>query len=120
MCGEAGVQDAGRDRVRTSSPDMIGRLGGDDGERLLEKITLGRVEAMDFPLRKNLQNSLVVQWLGLWAFTAEGLGWIPGWGSKIPQAAWSSRKKERERKEGRKKEKKKLALQLLRMQSAVI
>lgn len=48
MCSEAGVQDAGRDRVRTSSPDMIGgRLGGDDGERLLEKITLGRVVAME-------------------------------------------------------------------------
>ena len=32
-------------------------------------------------------NSLVVQWLGLGAFTAEGLGSTPGWGTKIPQAA---------------------------------
>ena len=29
-------------------------------------------------------NSLVVQWLGLHAFTAEGLGSIPGQGTKIP------------------------------------
>ena len=26
------------------------------------------------------------QWLGLCAFTAEGAGSIPGWGTKIPQA----------------------------------
>ena len=33
-----------------------------------------------------LGNSLVVQWLGLSAFTAESLGSIPGRGTKIPQA----------------------------------
>ena len=31
-------------------------------------------------------NSLVVQWLGLHAFTAEGLGSIPGQVTKIPPA----------------------------------
>ena len=31
-------------------------------------------------------NSLVVQWLGLSASTATGLGSISGWGAKIPQA----------------------------------
>ena len=31
-------------------------------------------------------NSLAVQWLGLRASTAGGLGLIPGWGTKIPQA----------------------------------
>ena len=36
----------------------------------------------------NLGNSLVVQWLGPCAFTAEGPGSVPGWGAKIPQAAW--------------------------------
>ena len=35
---------------------------------------------------KPLGNSLAVQWLGLPAFTAEGLSLIPGWGSKISQA----------------------------------
>ena len=32
-------------------------------------------------------NSLAVQCLGLCAFTAEGAGSIPGWGTKIPQAS---------------------------------
>ena len=41
------------------------------------------------------EKSLAVQWLGLWAFTAEGPGSIPCWGTKIPQAMWhrSPRKK---------------------------
>ena len=29
--------------------------------------------------------SLMVQWLGLQALTAEGWGSIPGWGTKIPE-----------------------------------
>ena len=33
-----------------------------------------------------LGNSLAVQWLGHRAFTAEGMGSIPGWGDKIQQA----------------------------------
>ena len=37
-------------------------------------------------------NSLAVQWLGLHAFTTEGLGSIPGWGTKIPQAMWRGQK----------------------------
>ena len=41
----------------------------------------------------NLGNSLVVQWLGLHAFTAEGLGSIPGQRTKIPQAASRGQKK---------------------------
>ena len=40
----------------------------------------------------SLGNSLVVQWLGLCAFTAMGLGSIPGRGMKILQAAWHSQK----------------------------
>ena len=35
---------------------------------------------------KKCRNSLVVQWLGLHAFTAEGEGSIPGQGTKILQA----------------------------------
>ena len=38
-------------------------------------------------------NSLVVQWLGLCAFTAKGLGSIPGQGTKMPEAAWHGQKK---------------------------
>ena len=40
-------------------------------------------------------NSLVVQWLGLWALTAKGLGLIPGQGTKIPQALWHGKKKKK-------------------------
>ena len=36
----------------------------------------------------SIGSSLVVQWLGLWASTAEGTGLIAGWGTKIPQATW--------------------------------
>ena len=35
----------------------------------------------------------MVQWLGLHAFIAKGTGSIPGWGTKIPQAAQSDQKK---------------------------
>ena len=38
-------------------------------------------------------NFLVVQLLGLHAFTAEGLGLIPSRGSKIPQTAWRGQNK---------------------------
>ena len=37
--------------------------------------------------------SLAVQWLGLCTSTAEGPGSIPGWGTKILQAAQRGRKK---------------------------
>ena len=37
--------------------------------------------------KKNAGDSLVVQWLGLRAFTAKGLGSILGQGTEIPQAA---------------------------------
>ena len=38
-------------------------------------------------------SSLVVQWLELCAVTPEGPGSVPGWGTKIPQAAWHSQKR---------------------------
>ena len=34
------------------------------------------------------ESFLAVQWLGLHAFTAKGVGSVPGQGTKIPQAAW--------------------------------
>ena len=34
----------------------------------------------------NVGNCLGVRWLGLCTFTAKGLGSIPGWEAKIPQA----------------------------------
>ena len=41
-------------------------------------------------------NSLVVQWLGLGAFTAKGLDSIPGQGTKIPQASLCSQIKKKD------------------------
>ena len=38
-------------------------------------------------------NSLAVQWSGLGTFTAEGLGSIPGQGTKIPQAKTKTKSK---------------------------
>ena len=38
-------------------------------------------------------NSLVVQWLRFHAFIAGGTSSIPGWGIKIPHAAWCGQKK---------------------------
>ena len=40
-------------------------------------------------------NSLVVQWLDLGPFTAEGPGSIPGQGKKILQVVWHSKKKKK-------------------------
>ena len=46
-------------------------------------------------LKEILGTSLAVQWLGLRALTAEGLGSIPGRGTKIPQATQGSQKKKK-------------------------
>ena len=39
--------------------------------------------------------SLAVQWLEVFPFTAEGVGSIPGQGTKIPQAAHAAKKKKK-------------------------
>ena len=44
-------------------------------------------------IRNNGGNSLVVQWLGLLAFTAQGVGSVPGRGTKILPSASRRRKK---------------------------
>ena len=53
--------------------------------------TLETMEDFDFK-KKDLGNSLAVEWLGLHAFTAEGVGSIPGWGIRIPQATQRGQK----------------------------
>ena len=37
--------------------------------------------------------SLVVQWLRLHTFTVGGVGQIPAWGTKIPQATWHGQRR---------------------------
>ena len=43
-----------------------------------------------FQKQSQTENSLAVQWLGLCAFTAQGTGSIPGWGT---ETAWPKKKK---------------------------
>ena len=51
---------------------------------------------LDHPIKVyKVGNSPVVQWLGLRVLTAEGLGSIPGQGTKIPQAVWHGQKKKK-------------------------
>ena len=49
---------------------------------------------MSIKLLKNSKfgTSLEVQWLELHTFNAEGVGSIPGQGTKIPHAGWFSQK----------------------------
>ena len=47
---------------------------------------------------EGLRNSLEAQQLELLTFTAEGLGSIPGQGTKIPQATWFGKKKRKKAK----------------------
>ena len=48
----------------------------------------------------------MVQWLGLFTFTAEGPGSIPGWETQILKAVWCDQKKKKKRDRERKKYKK--------------
>ena len=43
----------------------------------------------------------MVQWLGLGAFTAEGMGSIPGQGTKVLQAMWHGQKKKKKKRKKR-------------------
>ena len=57
-----------------------------------------RLSAFEFQFQNELiGNSLAVQWLGLLASTAGGLGLIPGRGTKIPQAARCGQKKKKQK-----------------------
>ena len=52
-------------------------------------------------IKKEVGNSLVGQWLGLGAFTAEGPDSIRGWGTKSLQSVQCGKKGEKERKKKR-------------------
>ena len=61
----------------------------------------GVVGGVDLSSVQNpMGNSLAVQWLGLCAFIAEGVGSIPGRGTKILQATWCSPKKKKKKPHG--------------------
>ena len=44
--------------------------------------------------KKFLSRRRLIRCLGLHFFTAKGLGWIPGWGTKITQATWYGQNKQ--------------------------
>ena len=45
-------------------------------------------------IKDRTKDSLTVQWLGCCSLTARGQGLIPGWGTKIPLAAWCGQNKQ--------------------------
>ena len=57
----------------------------------LHRNTLGREGAL------GSKKTLAVQWLGLWALIAEGMGSISGQGTNIPQVAWYGKKKKKKK-----------------------
>lgn len=61
------------------------------GERLTIPTLFMRVAKPD---ENSERDSLMVQWLGLGAFAAVGLGAVPGWGTKTPQAEMFIRTKQ--------------------------
>ena len=72
----------------------MGPRGRDQGEGRERELLMSPSSQQKQEARHG--SSLVVQWLGLCALTAEGPGSIPGQGTKIPQAAWHSQKKKKE------------------------
>ena len=56
--------------------------------------------------KKEGRTSLVVQWLRLCPSNAEGMGSIPGRGTKIPNGTWCSQKLNKLKKKGREKRRK--------------
>lgn len=66
--------------------------------RLFRPVFFGREKFnWSFPIifisRKHSRNPMVVQWIGLYTSTAEGVGSIPGWGTKILCAVGSQKKR---------------------------
>ena len=49
--------------------------------------------------KRFLSRRRLIRCLGLHSYTAKGLGWIPGWGTKITQATWYGQKQQQQEKE---------------------
>ena len=63
---------------------------------------MGIIKPTGPQIRMDKGSSLVVQWLELHTFTAEGAGSIPGWGTKIPQARKTKNKNEKNKRTNKK------------------
>ena len=46
--------------------------------------------------KRFLSRRKLIRCLGLHSYTAKGLGWIPGWGTKITQATWYGQKQQQQ------------------------
>ena len=79
---------------------FIGLLWGTLLEKEIEAGLKGKLMVKKkFPPKEFSEgNSLVFWWLGLVAFTAKGLGSIPGWGNSIPKVVWYSQKEKKKKK----------------------
>ena len=58
--------------------------------------SLSKLGMINKQKKKECWTSLVVQWLRLYAPTAEGMGSIPGQGTKVLHATWYRQKKQKE------------------------
>ena len=59
-------------------------------------LTLTGDACLTLPYKLNSWEILVVQWLGLGAFTAESPGSVPGWGNEILIALWCGQNKKKQ------------------------
>ena len=53
-----------------------------------------RLDAEAESRKERAGTSLAVQWLRLYTPNAQGMGSIPGWGTRVPHAAWCGQKRE--------------------------
>ena len=84
--------DLPRPGLEPVSPALAGRFSttappGKPSAIILKAFTQMFITARNWKQSKFPGNSLVVQWLGLHAFTAKSVGSIPGWGTEILQVA---------------------------------
>ena len=79
-------------RAREESTSFFGMLFTEMGETRRISMLRKRRGGIRSPFSWNL---LADHWLGLCAFTAEGLDSIPGWQIKILQATWHGHRKKK-------------------------
>ena len=84
------------DCMQPLHPLCLTFLGG--GVGCFSDVILHSYGRQDQNRKSQSGNSLVVQWLGRCALTAEGPGSVPGRGTKISQAVWPSKKKKERKK----------------------
>ena len=63
-----------------------------NGDGVMGDMVMGDMAFASFKCALQHWNSLLVQWLGLGAFTAKDPGSIPSWGTKTPQVGWYGQK----------------------------